>query len=253
MDTTKSLTFVCALWTILLYVHVDVCSGARSGGSSSKTGSIISQSNSAGFVGGPDTSSPTFIIFLTIFGMCVLAVVIFLIIMFFKIRRYWCFRFINIPGSSDKSHVLQESSDKSNVLQDSADKSNSNPVFGDSVEGSARWNNASDPPIKKPPLLPVEDLAKKLVIQSILKKEKRKPRGKSIDSMESDSLPPIFTLPYPVSTGCNNFTPPPEPELSESYSESESDSATVDEEVDSALSDRTQPDLLDYHSGNNHP
>ncbi|XP_069140559.1 uncharacterized protein [Argopecten irradians] len=250
-------TIVMVLLYGLLFVllgHVDVCLAARAGGSSTRTGSITSQSNAAGFVGGPDTSSPTFIIFLTIFAMCVVAVIVFLVIMFCKIRKYCCFRFMALPGSSEKSHVLQDSSEKPDVLSNTFNKPQVNSVTDDSVDGSARWNNAPDPLTKKPSLtlLPVEDLAKKIVLRSILQKENRKkPRGKSIDSSESDYTLPIYKLPYPVSTGCKPLTPPPEPELTDSSSDSETySSSSVEDDVDSALSDPSQH--FDYYSKDNH-
>ncbi|XP_021355951.1 uncharacterized protein LOC110452017 isoform X2 [Mizuhopecten yessoensis] len=227
MDTASLLPFVCVLWTVQLY---DVCSAARSGGSSSRTGSSNVASNSAGFVGGVDTGSPQFIIFMTIFGMLVLAVIIFLIIMCCKIRRYCCFNLPGfLPGSTDKIHI-------------------------DSVNGSAaRWSIASDPPQKKSPLPPlsvVADPEKKPNIPPIPRtKNGHIPRAKSPDSTEG--LPPIYILPYPVPAGTDSFTPPPEPELSGSYSESEfdseSESATHDDDVDSALSDRSQSQLEDYY------
>ncbi|XP_069140560.1 protein DDB_G0268328-like isoform X2 [Argopecten irradians] len=215
-------TIVMVLLYGLLFVllgHVDVCLAARAGGSSTRTGSITSQSNAAGFVGGPDTS-----------------------------------RFMALPGSSEKSHVLQDSSEKPDVLSNTFNKPQVNSVTDDSVDGSARWNNAPDPLTKKPSLtlLPVEDLAKKIVLRSILQKENRKkPRGKSIDSSESDYTLPIYKLPYPVSTGCKPLTPPPEPELTDSSSDSETySSSSVEDDVDSALSDPSQH--FDYYSKDNH-
>ncbi|XP_060066638.1 uncharacterized protein LOC132546928 [Ylistrum balloti] len=202
MDTRNTMIGVCAVWTLLFSVHIDVCSAARSGGSSSRTGSVLTDSESAGFVGGPDTSSPSFIIFMMIFAMCVLAVGIFLIIMCCKIRRYCCYKHSTLSGSHNKQNI-------------------------DSQKGSSSWSTEPDPSTKKPDLPPSSNEDTKMAFPSILKKEKEnKPQEKSFHFTESvDPLPPILTLPYPASTGSNYFNPSPEPELSDSYSESDTESA----------------------------